>query len=207
MQEIKRLRILKAGMTLLASKGFHGFSIKEVADNAQVATGTVYVYFRDKQDMISQLHMDILHRVAAAAFVGWDEVAPSFGRYRCLCMNLWQYSLTHSETIMCKRQFEMLPPDILRLQRVEMQRLFEPLYILFNEAKEEGELLLLPNEVLFSVTVGTISQVAYQQILGMVNIHGTVLDKIIEASWRGVSQSSMFIHKLFPAADDSLQRR
>lgn len=188
-QEIKRRKILRAALSLLAHKGFHGFSIKEVAKVAEVATGTVYVYFRDKHDMIGQLHMDIIRSFAKAAFLGWDESASPYSRYKRLCSNLWHYSLSHKETVLCKGQFDQLPPDVLRIQYADAQRFFEPLNILFNEGKANGELIPLPNEVLSSVTVETIWQVAYKQILGMINVREITLDKIIEVSWCGVSRS------------------
>ena len=56
----KRILILRAALELLASCGFHGFSMKQLAERAGVAAGTLYLYFRDREELIRQLHLEII---------------------------------------------------------------------------------------------------------------------------------------------------
>ena len=52
----KKERIFDAAHDILAEQGFHGLSIAMVAKQAKVATGTIYRYFSDKEDLIRQLY-------------------------------------------------------------------------------------------------------------------------------------------------------
>ncbi|PTM56814.1 TetR/AcrR family transcriptional regulator [Desmospora activa] len=48
----KRTHILECAMKLFAEKGFHHTTIQEIADKSGVSKGSVYIYFRSKNDLI-----------------------------------------------------------------------------------------------------------------------------------------------------------
>jgi len=47
----KKNRIIKAGFELFCEKGYYNTNTTEIADKAEVSTGTVYSYFKDKKDI------------------------------------------------------------------------------------------------------------------------------------------------------------
>ena len=51
--------ILKAAETLFARQGYHGTSLEEIADMAEVSTGAVYFYFKNKEDLLIKLMQEI----------------------------------------------------------------------------------------------------------------------------------------------------
>jgi TetR/AcrR family transcriptional regulator, fatty acid metabolism regulator protein len=50
----KRKEILASAIEVFARKGYNKANIKEVADKSGVATGTVYLYFKNKDDLLLQ---------------------------------------------------------------------------------------------------------------------------------------------------------
>jgi TetR/AcrR family transcriptional regulator, repressor of fatR-cypB operon len=52
----KRRLLLDAALDLFESRGFDGVAVPEIAKAAGVATGTVYVYFRDKEALVNALY-------------------------------------------------------------------------------------------------------------------------------------------------------
>jgi len=54
-REQRFLSILDAAENLFAKKGYHHTSMEEIADLAEVSVGTVYFYFKNKEDLISQM--------------------------------------------------------------------------------------------------------------------------------------------------------
>ena len=46
----KESRLLKSSFKLSMNKGFQETSIQEIVDDAQVAKGTFYTYFKDKYE-------------------------------------------------------------------------------------------------------------------------------------------------------------
>jgi len=51
----RREQILEAATTILVKKGLHDTSIHDIAQQAGVADGTVYLYFRDKDDLLREV--------------------------------------------------------------------------------------------------------------------------------------------------------
>jgi TetR/AcrR family fatty acid metabolism transcriptional regulator len=67
----KRARILKAAIKVFAKKGFYATRVSEIAKAAGVADGTIYLYFKNKDDVLITIFEDglkqlleILQRVA-----------------------------------------------------------------------------------------------------------------------------------------------
>jgi len=50
--DARRNQILDAATEVFAEKGFHGATIKEIARRAGIADGTIYIYFKNKPDLI-----------------------------------------------------------------------------------------------------------------------------------------------------------
>lgn len=54
----KRDRILRAAITVFARKGFHATRVSEVARAAGVADGTIYLYFKSKEELLVSVFED-----------------------------------------------------------------------------------------------------------------------------------------------------
>ncbi|RME49031.1 MAG: TetR/AcrR family transcriptional regulator [Caldilineae bacterium] len=53
--EARRKQILDAAAQVFAQKGFHRATIREIARTAGIAEGTIYNYFRNKEDLLTAL--------------------------------------------------------------------------------------------------------------------------------------------------------
>ncbi len=54
----KRERILKAAIRVFARKGFYSTRVSEIAKAAGVADGTIYLYFKNKDDVLISIFQD-----------------------------------------------------------------------------------------------------------------------------------------------------
>lgn len=62
-EEDKRKRIMQAAAKVLAEQGFHHTKIRDIAQEAGVADGTIYLYFNNKEDLLIQLFEQVMERV------------------------------------------------------------------------------------------------------------------------------------------------
>ena len=51
----KKRAILEATLAVLRERGLSGLKMEEVARRAEVGKGTIYLYFRDKRDLLKAL--------------------------------------------------------------------------------------------------------------------------------------------------------
>jgi TetR/AcrR family fatty acid metabolism transcriptional regulator len=56
----KRQRILQGAAKVFARKGYHGARVSEIAKKADVADGTIYLYFRGKEDILVSLFDEVM---------------------------------------------------------------------------------------------------------------------------------------------------
>lgn len=61
-RELKRSRILRAAIEVFASKGFFSARMNDVAKAAEVADGTLYLYFEGKEHLLQSVFDDVLGR-------------------------------------------------------------------------------------------------------------------------------------------------
>src|SRR5258706_7229585 len=61
----KRERILDAAVKVFAQEGFYNAKVSQIAHAAGVADGTIYLYFKSKDDLLISLFEDRMERVNA----------------------------------------------------------------------------------------------------------------------------------------------
>ena len=62
----KRARILESAERVFASKGFFGSKVADIAADAGVADGTIYLYFRSKDDLLISVFEEQMSKVNEA---------------------------------------------------------------------------------------------------------------------------------------------
>lgn len=72
----KRERILRAATRVFARKGFYATRVSEIAKAAGVADGTIYLYFKNKDDVLISIFADRITKLIA--FLR-DEIAKAQG--------------------------------------------------------------------------------------------------------------------------------
>jgi len=63
----KRRRILDAGMKLFSENGYEQTTVQQIADEADIAVGTLFLYVRDKSHLLLQIFTERLHVALGAS--------------------------------------------------------------------------------------------------------------------------------------------
>lgn len=184
----KRSLILRATLELLASCGFHGFSMKQLAERAGVAAGTLYLYFRDREELIRQLHEEIIWVFAHHVLADHDPVAPLRQQYEHICCRFWQFCRDNPNILMSKGQFDHLPPDVLRDHHEAAWQAFQPLTDLFEACRSAGLLKPFDNEILATLGIDLFLNLARKYHLGVITVDQPTLDAIVCASWDAIAR-------------------
>lgn len=179
--------ILGATLKLLASKGFHGFSVRDVAREAGIATGTLYLYFEDREDLINQLHGQIINRVASELRSTHQGGLPLQDQFKNLALTFWKLFMQEPDILLSKGQFDHLPPDLLRSLHAVARQELTPLFDFFSQGRASDELRELPDDILFSLGFDPIFEIARKKLLGLIDVDEAMLEKIIAASWAALS--------------------
>ena len=81
----KRRRILDGALRAFARKGFYGTKVSEIAQEAGVADGTIYLYFRNKDDLLISLFEDRMEWIIERIRTELESVGGDvFEKVRCV---------------------------------------------------------------------------------------------------------------------------
>src|SRR5580700_10166265 len=58
-----REEILEAARTLFVAEGYESVSIRKIAEKIEYSPGTIYLYFRDKADILAQISEETFSRL------------------------------------------------------------------------------------------------------------------------------------------------
>ncbi len=90
----KRSRLLDAALELFETRGFDGVAVPEIAKAAGVATGTLYLYFRDKAALVNALYRHWKNEYNASVLAPLPEaIAP-----RQVFSHYWQRMMEFAQT-------------------------------------------------------------------------------------------------------------
>ena len=78
----KRVRILDAAIKVFAERGFHSATVAEIAKAAGVADGTIYLYFKGKDDLLLRLFDEKMTELLAEARSALADEADAPSRLR-----------------------------------------------------------------------------------------------------------------------------
>ena len=80
----KRLAISKAAVKVFAQRGFFNAQVADVARSAGVAAGTVYLYFRSKDEILISIFERTMKEAITESRLALDGVSDPVDRLRCL---------------------------------------------------------------------------------------------------------------------------
>lgn len=182
----KKESIFNAAHEVLGERGFHGLSIAEVAKKANVATGTIYRYFGDKDDLIRQLHQHTILQCVpmVMADVAIDKV--SFQQFRQLWLNIHAIFVNEPNAIRCKLQYESSPLGAELETSPVILAAWEPLDRFFEQGVEQGLFIDLPIRALQVLSLDSVMHLALQYRVHNITLTESQLETAIRASWNAI---------------------
>lgn len=78
----KRRRILDAAVSVFAQHGFYNAKVAQIAKQAGVADGTIYLYFKNKEDILIQVFIDAMDEILRRQDAALADVTDAAERLR-----------------------------------------------------------------------------------------------------------------------------
>jgi len=168
---------------LVAERGFHGASMGAVAREAGVATGTAYVHYASKDELVLAAFLETKQRLGEAALAaGGDEDLSPAERFCAIWTGVYRFFATKPEEARFLIQVEGSPYGQLA-HEAAMAREDDPL-VATAAAPDIARLLEpLPLEVLYEIGLAPAVRLAARGI----ELSEADLDRTARACWRAVS--------------------
>jgi len=135
----KRDTIIQAAISVLAERGFHNTKIRDVAQAAGVADGTIYLYFKNKDELLIQLFEEVMSQALEILNQAITGLETPEEKLRCLLKT--QLRLVKEETDISKIISIVLRQSTVFLteyENIPFSRYLRLIRSLIKEGVDEG---------------------------------------------------------------------
>lgn len=167
---------------LVAENGLHGTAMSAVAARAGVATGTTYVHYASKDDLVVAAFREAKVELGTAAVAAMDPDAPPATRFEQLWLATYDHLTRHPETARFLTQVETSP--YARTHHETAEDAPDPLTNAAQVPDMAAELLPLPMEVLFDLGLAP----AIRLLSSGVDLGPDDLLAVAQACWRAITR-------------------
>lgn len=181
----KKQAIFESTLRLIKEFGFHGTPINQIAQEAGVATGTIYHYFASKDALIIELFQYSKERMQHATFKPVEQLLPYPDRFVRIWINLVEYYIQHPEVLSFVEQFFSSP--YVKIVYPEDRVCFQDEVSNFlKQGINEGHIKPLDINIISAAFIGTVSATAKRNINGHFAIGEDNLKKMVGIIWDGI---------------------
>lgn len=186
----KRAEIVHAALELIAEQGFHGAPMAMIASRAEVGAGTIYRYFKNKEELIAELFREIEERMVPNITQGYEIDKPIRERFLHISKGMLRYFIINPLDFRYLEQFFNSPFGLAKrrdkiLGDGEKKDIYHDLFV---EGISQQVIKDLPLPVIFALAFGPLLSVARDHIFNFIELDDTLIESIIEACWDGLKR-------------------
>lgn len=175
--EAKEKVILETALRLIMQTGLAGLKMSELAKEAGVATGTLYVYFDDKPALIQRLYAYLLRKSLCDLSMGVAEADPLRLKIQKITRNYLNDNLNNPEYTAFFEQYFRSPYSVeTEAIQAEETSVMQPILDLVVEGQQQTIIKEANPNLLVTLVCGMLDELARQ-------IHFTK-QPISESDWQ-----------------------
>jgi AcrR family transcriptional regulator len=151
--EHKKEAIIKAAIGLINKIGFAETSISKIAKQAGVSPATIYIYFKNKEDLLNKLYLHVKSKMAENfqfkrdSKISWEE------NFKKSYLNIANYLLKNSDSLLFMEQCST-NPNLTQATREEGMQMFFESFTFINDGITEKAIKPLELPVIVSAVSG-----------------------------------------------------
>ena len=183
--EQKLAAIQAATLRLVIRTGFSGLKIADVAREAGIGTGTMYVYYSDKEQLIEDVYLTTKKEIAAVLFDP-AHLSDTFQEtFKRMWLAYFGFCLQQPEKVLFVEQFlysGLISEDLI----AETEVMFIPLDNLLIQAQEQGLIKKVSVEIAKAFIQGAIHEVVKVITKKEYRLIQGELEKCFEMAWGSI---------------------
>lgn len=175
-------RIFSATDQLMAKEGFANLSMHKIAKLADISSGTIYLYFKNKDELLNEFARTLFARFENA--LQHDEKQPFFARYRTMWWNIWELLQTNPTILSNIPQYLAIPHFKQICQEMQQKGYWTTFC---QQGQQAGDICDLPSKVLFLLSIHTAIDLAFEQRNHAESFSVELLEQVIAHSWQAIA--------------------
>jgi len=181
----KKTSILQSTLKLITENGFHGTPVSSIAIDSGVAVGTIYRYFRNKEDIINELYTYVKTDFNNAILNGMYDGISVHDEYYLKWRNMVDYHIENPLKAKFIDQYSAstyIKQDVVK-SNLEKYSHFRDLYI---RAIGSSTIRAISYETVIIAMLGTVNQLYRIYNSKMLNVDDKIINEVFEVFWSGI---------------------
>lgn len=161
--EAKEQLILDTALSVINRTGLAGLKMSDLAKEAGVATGTVYIYFEDKSALIQRLYTYLLRKSLSDLNAGIEEADPLRVKIQKITRNYLDDNLKYPEYTAFFEQYFRSPYFVeTEAIRAEENTMMQPIHELVVQGQQQTIIKEADPDLLVTLVCGMLNELAKQ---------------------------------------------
>lgn len=148
----KRNALIKSTIELVNNNGFHATPMSKIAKMANVSPATIYLYFKNKQDLVNQTYLEVKSNYTAFVFETYHTDTSVKAGFELIWRRIADFNRTESEYSFFLHQCNNTQ-IIDEPSRKEGIRHLQPLLDLWKRGKQEGVIKPISDYILYASAI------------------------------------------------------
>lgn len=180
-------QIFKAVLGLVKAKGLAGITMGETAREAGIATGTLYIYFKNKEELINNLFFECRQEAIENYFLDYDKTQPFKAGFRRVWMNILNFRVDNFEEVVFMDQCYH-SPFINECTMKLTKEMKKPLYKLIERGIEENIFKDVDPITLLTFMIGSIHEGVKNAHYNVKPLSKSAIDSMFKMCWDGMKR-------------------
>lgn len=180
-------QIFKATLSIVSREGFSGLRMGDVAKEAKIATGTLYIYFKDKQSLINALYLYLKQAMASQYIFKEDLDKPYKSSFDTIWKKYFYTTIENPEASAFIEQYYRSPFFNKRSKDQAYQSL-QPIYDLLERGKKEKLIKNIDSDLLMAQLNGPILDMVKMHQSGSLKINSQTVNHALQMAWDAIKK-------------------
>lgn len=179
--------IYDATLKLVLETGFNGLKMADVAKEAKLATGTLYIYFKNKEVLINELYYHLKKSKTLKVLEVFDNKDDYVVSFKKLWTNYLTISLAEPERMKFIEQFTHTS-YLTKKTKQQGDELIKPLEDFLKQGISKGLIKKLPVELLLSQLMGPIIESVKLHYENTLRITNSLKEEMFQMAWNSIKK-------------------
>ncbi|WKL49695.1 TetR/AcrR family transcriptional regulator [Flavobacterium pectinovorum] len=186
----KREKILKSVLVLTGRQGLASVTISGISKIAGIATGTLYIYFKNKEEVVQLAYAAVEDKMAQEMYRSFDINVLIRESLKQIYINMLNYRLRNYDETVFIDQYQQSGYIQLNFskQLAEYEKQNKPLYDLLEKGQQEGIIKKVDAIMLISFFDGAVRSCSTGIIQKLFPLSRQIIDDSFDMIWKGMCQ-------------------
>ncbi|PKL88888.1 MAG: hypothetical protein CVV23_08090 [Ignavibacteriae bacterium HGW-Ignavibacteriae-2] len=183
--EHKQEAIIQATVKLVNEIGFVSSSVSKIAKEANVSPATIYIYYKNKEDLLVSTYVEIKQKLSVALLKNFDSSKPFMDIFNTFWHNGFDYISKNRKYYQYTEQFSNSPYSEL-VDHIKVEKHFEPMLKVLQRGIDQKVIKDVPYDMLAAFIFYPMMILSNSKLCKTIELTSDNIDQAFLLAWDAI---------------------